>query len=398
MSHFDGEYDKICVGYQCKATKGTRVLFVCLAFLFRDNSIKLFKEDGYMDYLFKAIHKIDYDAENFGEIEIQSNFDDFVTELLTNINDNVVNKAYVPSSQSTQVVNDVRSIFSVIELSEIGHEEMKTRVKAYADDIAQRLFDKEKLKQEQIYHMGQNVKKGSLIQAAIRNGDEYSYLLAKVEHSEFVDDSDFSFKSGFSSEQKKIWKTCVLNCSIQNENVSVEEGKIYVNNSGKYWANDFLELRELSTDAQNTKRAFNAIDSILLKEVKMCAPSDYTVIRNSFVGYMKRERQLDYNEMVSNILDDYDADTLSRENIAQLKNKLIELPERRKFDRLFTVVPKEIKAKVKQLYKVNEGIEIKVNDFIQDIKQKISAEEDVTTGAKYIRIMTNNEDVYQQFK
>lgn len=32
------------------------------------------------------------------------------------------------------------------------------------------------------------------------------------------------------------------------------------------------------------------------------------------------------------------------------------------------------------------------------IKQKISAEEDVTTGAKYIRIMTNNEDVYQQFK
>ena len=58
----------------------------------------------------------------------------------------------------------------------------------------------------------------------------------------------------------------------------------------------------------------------------------------------------------------------------------------------------EIKARVKQLYKVNEGIEIKVNDFVQDIKQKISAEEDVTTGAKYIRIMTNNEDVYQQFK
>ena len=35
------------------------------------------------------------------------------------------------------------------------------RVKEYADDIAQRLFDKEKLKQEQIYRMGKNVKKGA---------------------------------------------------------------------------------------------------------------------------------------------------------------------------------------------------------------------------------------------
>ncbi len=351
-----------------------------------------------MDYLFKAVHKIDYDAESFSEVEIHPNFDNFVTELLTNINDNVVNKAYVPTSQSTQVVNDVRSIFSLLEVTEIESEEMAIRVKSYADDIAQRLFDKEKLKQEQIYHMGQNVKKGSLIQAAIKNGDTYAYLLAKVEHSSFVDDSDFSFKSGFSSEQKKIWKTCILNCSIEDENILVNEAKIYVSNSGKYWADDFLELRELSTDAQNTKRAFNAIDTILTREVKKIAPSDYTVIRNTFVGYMKREQQLDYNEMVSVILDNYDADTLSQECIAELKNKLMELPENKKFDRLFTVVPKEIKARVKQLYKVNEGIEIKVNDFVQDIKQKISAEEDVTTGAKYIRIMTNNEDVYQQFK
>lgn len=326
----------------------------CKSFCIINISWYYFKEDEYMDYLFKAVHKIDYDAESFSEVEIHPNFDNFVTELLTNINDNVVNKAYVPTSQSTQVVNDVRSIFSLLEVTEIESEEMAIRVKSYADDIAQRLFDKEKLKQEQIYHMGQNVKKGSLIQAAIKSGDTYAYLLAKVEHSSFVDDSDFSFKSGFSSEQKKIWKTCILNCSIEDENILVNEAKIYVSNSGKYWADDFLELRELSTDAQNTKRAFNAIDTILTREVKKNAPSDYTVIRNTFVGYMKSEQQLDYNEMVSVILDNYDADTLSQECIAELKNKLMELPENKKFDRLFTVVPKEIKARVKQLYKVNE--------------------------------------------
>ena len=115
-----------------------------------------------MDYLYKSVHKIDYDAESFSEVEIHQNFDDFVTDLLVNINDNVVNKAYVPSSQSTQVVSDIRNIISIIEIGENGLEEVEGRIKAYADDIAQRLFDKEKLKQEQIYHMGQNVKKQKL--------------------------------------------------------------------------------------------------------------------------------------------------------------------------------------------------------------------------------------------
>lgn len=114
-----------------------------------------------MDYLFKSVHKIDYDDESFVEVEMQPNFDNFVTELLTNINENVVNRAYEPSSQSTQVVTDIRNIFSFIEIEDIEPEEMMDRVKEYADDIAQRLFDKEKLKQEQIYRMGKNVKKGS---------------------------------------------------------------------------------------------------------------------------------------------------------------------------------------------------------------------------------------------
>lgn len=351
-----------------------------------------------MDYIFKSVHKIDYDVERISEVEIHSNFDDFVTDLLTNINENVVNKIYVPSSQTTQVVNNVRNIFSLIDSSELEIEEIDQRVKLYAEDIAQRLFEKEKLKQEQIYRMGKNVKKGSLIQAAIKNENNYSYLLAKVEHSKFVDDSDFSFKSGFSSEQKKIWKTCILSCNIQNADIVVDEAKIYVSNVGKYWADDFLELKELSSDAQNTKRAFNAVDSVLMRDIKKNAPGDYTIIRNSFVGYMKREQQLDYNSMISDILDDYEAEILSRDKVSELKNKLLELPEKKKFDRLFTVVPREIRAKIKKLYKVNEGIEIKVNDFVQDIKQKITAEEDTLTGAKYIKIMTNNDDVYEQFK
>lgn len=351
-----------------------------------------------MDYIFKSVHKIDYDEDNIIEVEMHQNFDDFITKLLSNINENVVNKLYKPSSQTTQVINDVRDIFSLIEAAEMDKDEINKRIKVYSDDISQRLFEKEKLKQEKIYHMGQNVKKGSLIQAAIKDDNNYTYLLAKVEHSRFVDDSDFSFKSGFSGEQKKIWKTCILTCNVQNNEIFVDEAKVYINNNGRYWADDFLELKEISSDAQNTKRAFNAVDSVLMKDVKKNAPGDYTVIRNTFVGHMKREQMLDYNEMISEILDGYEADVLTRDEINKLKDKLLELPEKKKFDRLFTIVPKEIRAKVKKLYKVNEGIEIKINDFVQDIQQKITAEEDMSTGAKYIKIMTNNDDVYRQFK
>ena len=37
------------------------------------------------------------------------------------------------------------------------------------------------------------------------------------------------------------------------------------------------------------------------------------------------------------------------------------------------------------MYKVNEGIEIKINDYVMDLKNKIVAEEDNSTGTKYIK-------------
>ena len=39
--------------------------------------IEYFEEDGHMDYLFKSVHKIDYDDESFVEVEMQPNFDNF---------------------------------------------------------------------------------------------------------------------------------------------------------------------------------------------------------------------------------------------------------------------------------------------------------------------------------
>lgn len=350
-----------------------------------------------MELVCKTVYKIDYNAELIAEIIPDENFDNYAFEIIENINNNIVTKEYTPTSQATQVVSDVRNTITIMG-EEPDFTKMFGRVKAYMVDIANRLLVKEIDKQDQIYHMGQNVKKGSLIQAIIKEEEKYSYLLAKVEHSTFIDDSDFSFKTGFSSEQKKIWKTCIMECEVNDNSVIIQNARIYLNNPAKYWADDFLELKEVSTDGENTKKAFRSIDTLLNKEVKTKSPGDYTVIRNSFVGYMKREQQLNYNEMVEGILGGFTPEQMSPGDVEILKTKLLELPDTKKFERLFMVVPKEVRARVRKIYSVNDGIEVKIDGFVENIKETISAVEDVDTGAKYIKIMTNNEEVYRLFE
>ena len=66
---------------------------------------------------------------------------------------------------------------------------------------------------------GYKCSKGSLIQALLydEENESFSYLLAKVEHSDFVDDADLSFKSGFSKNKKTYWKSCLFSLKELNE-------------------------------------------------------------------------------------------------------------------------------------------------------------------------------------
>lgn len=350
-----------------------------------------------MNLIYKTVYKIDYDAETIEEIIPDNSFNDVALEMIENINNNVTTKEYTTISQATQVVSDVRNMITIVDET-VDSEDMNVRVQAYMIDVARRLLEKEIVKQDQITPMGQNVKKGSLIQAVIREGNEYSYLLAKVEHTKFVDDVDFSLKTGFSSEQKRIWKTCVFECHINEDSVTIDSARIYLSSPAKYWANDFLELKQVSTDEENTRKAFRGIDGLLNRSIREKAPGDYTVIRNYFVGYMKKEQQLNYNEMIDNILTNYEPEQMTKEEVQDLKEKLLELPDKKKFERLFMVVPKEVKARVKKIYKVNDGIDIKIDGYVENIKNTISSFSDTNTGAKYIKIMTNNDEVYKYFE
>lgn len=125
--------------------------------------------------------------------------------------------------------------------------------------IADRLLRKEKEAQSHVGRMNINVRKGSLIQVLLfdQDSETYKYLIAKVEHCEFVDDSDYSFKTGFSKDKKTIWKSCLID--LFDPSAETFDAKIFSDTKAKYWSMDFLELIELIDDETNTVNSFKAI-------------------------------------------------------------------------------------------------------------------------------------------
>ncbi|MEE0726644.1 MAG: nucleoid-associated protein, partial [Clostridium saudiense] len=222
----------------------------------------------------------------------------------------------------------------------------------------------------------------------------HTYLLAKVEHTDFVDDTDFSFKSGFSKDMKKLWKSCVF--KIDDLNATSFSAKIYSNTSAKYWYNNFLELDQIVSDEVNTDKAFRAIDSTLNRNIKNIAPRDHTLIRNSMIAYFKSNDYIDYDTMVKSTLENYHPIELEQQKMDKVLDKIRELPDKYKFDKQFNTVPSVINARIRKVYDVCQGVQLRITDAIDDFDDTIRAYRD-TDGNRYIQIKTDNDLTFRRF-
>lgn len=341
-----------------------------------------------MEILAKSVHLIDYENETTKLISPPEVFEEYVSELISHINDNTVIREFVTESKRTEVISSAISIMNNVDNVETVQNDFNI--------IANRLLRKETEAQQRIEHMDVQLQKGSLIQTLIFDveAQKYTYLLAKVEHGGFVDDVDFSFKSGFSKDKKTIWKTCIFDLSdITSDKIPA---KIYSNTAAKYWWSDFLELSPVIKNEDNTKRAFGAIETTMNRMIRGASPYDHTLIRNHFVTCFRNSDHLDYDQMVHNVLDSFIPVELPQEKITALRDKLLELPEERKFDRQFTPVPTAIKAKIKKVYDVYRGIKLHITEEVDDIEKVISAERS-PDGTQYIKIKTTEKAVFLDF-
>jgi len=338
----------------------------------------------------KSIWTIDYETQCVIHRDTPETFEEYVAELIDHVGSNTSVREYKTRSNVTEVIGSILSLCENLDDNELIMSRM--------EGMSTRLMQKEVAAQERIEQTNTNVQKGSLIQALLYDeaSNCYAYLFAKVEHSEWVDDSDFTFKTGFSKDKKTIWKSCLFD--LTDLKATEFLAKIYSNNKAKYWSEGFLELDEMNSDETNTTRAFKAIDSTLNQSFRGVPSPDHPIIRNGFVSYLKNNDHIDFRGMVDTILGNYQPvdQELSVEKIRIMKEKLLEQPQKKNFDHQFNVANNAINARIRIVYPINDGIDLKVTRDIEDLSGTVQSVEE--NGVKYIRIRTNNDDTYRKFQ
>ncbi len=341
-----------------------------------------------MKIITQTIRIIDYENNKVYTRVTPETFSEYIEQLITYINGNTSVREYKTRSVHTEVIS------SILEL--IKNRVDDEIVEQNVNMISERLLLKEVEAQQHIAHLDTNVQKGSLVQALLydEENDKYVYLLAKVEHTDFVDDSDFSFKTGFSKDKKTMWKSCLF--EINDLTQSEYYAYIYSNTVAKYWYSDFLELNELKSDEFNTNKAFRAIESTLNRNIKKDFPKDHTIIRNTIISYFKSNDHIDYNVLLNNTIEKYQPVEIPKEKMDAMLNKLRELPDKYEFDRQFNSKPSVINARIRKVYNVYQGIELRITDAVDDIENTIQAYR-ADDGNRYLQIRTNNDLTFKQF-
>ena len=334
-----------------------------------------------MEIVIQTIRIIDYENNAVYIRDTPETFSEYVRQLITYINGNTSIREYRTRSVNTEVISCIVDIVK----NQIDVDYITDKI----DFIANRLLLKEREAQTSVAHLDTNVQKGSLIQALLydEENDKYTYLLAKVEHTDFVDDSDFSFKSGFSKDMKKLWKSCTF--EIDDLNAASFSAKVYSNTVAKYWYDNFLELDQVVSDEVNTDKAFRAIESTLNRNVKNIAPRDHTLLRNTMITYFRSNDFIDYDTMIRNTVENYHPVELEQEKLEKVIEKLRELPEKHNFDNQFNTVSSAINARIRKVYDVCHGVQLKITDAIEDFDDTIKAYRE-NDGNRYIRIKTDN--------
>lgn len=340
-----------------------------------------------MNIIYKSIRIVDYTNNCVSQREVPDAFNEYILELINHIEENDSIRIFKTKSNQTEVIS---SILSVIKKAS---EDEFIRV---TDIIANRLLLKESEAQNKVSKMNVNVKKGSLIQALIYNNDNdiYSYLLAKVEHSDFVDDNDFSFKTGFSKDKKTLWKSCLIDI-VENDTPTFY-AKVYSDNKAKYWSDSFLELEESVTDEKNTSNAFKYIDGFLNRNIKGKSISDYTYLRNSVIVYFRTHEYFDYYKMIEDVFENYYPAELEIELYKKSLDKIKTVPKNL-FDTQFNPVLTAINAKIRKIYPVNSNVDIVLKNGVEDLANTITSTEEVN-GDRYLKIKVTDIRTYESFK
>lgn len=227
------------------------------------------------------------------------------------------------SAQEFDINSPTTEIYSIVH----GYLEQSDDTKIVG--IANRLMREEKAVQAKIEQLKTNVLPGNLLLTYRERENTKEFRIIKVDSEEFLDDSTLTKRTG-PPDKPRIFKSCLFQF---NSKCTLMRVDVYMRSAAVYWHDAFLELTAKRTAEQNTRDAFNAIDSVLKSKVKNDSPGDYAVLRNSILCAFRSGDQYDHSTMLS-IVSGYEFSnaTIKRESLLK---ELSSLPDKKHFDRQF---------------------------------------------------------------
>ena len=334
-----------------------------------------------MNIAYLKLIKIDHEANRVqGEpLNEEGNVKTYVMDIISQIAENAGERRYAFKDGELTMKTWI---------DEIVHDNER---EVRAMDIARRLLEIEKTAQQR-YHSITDIQKGILLIAYCKMTDiEYKIVICKADYSEFIEEISGEKKNGLLTK-KKIFKSFAANVTVNADTYRYGEMVTYDVNAkqSKYWYDEFLDLTVLHDDVENTKKAFLYLKSKILDPIKEQSRSDYLVLWNSTVAYMRSEGEFSMEYYADNILAVYQP-VYTRLNMGELTKKAKALPEKYDFDSRFQKVPSKIQTKIKNEIKLTDDIDLVMKNNIIDLSRTIKPHEE--NGEKFI--MVRSEDGYK---
>lgn len=343
-----------------------------------------------MEIIFSRLHHIDFMNNKITLAkEKESDVSTYIKSITEDTIGNKNSKHFKAIDETTQAISIINNFIKTYTNN--PGDLVDEVINSGTEKIAHRLALNEKETEEQIARMDKHIKKGSLIQALVEIDGLLMYVLAKVEDRKFLDTYRAKITTGLPLEQV-ILKTCIITYNT-NEIVEIEISDS-TGSIADYWSNGLLEVKEVYGNEANTIVSFKEIDKILVKNLKREYKSDYTLLRNSLIGYYNQNESFKYSDMIDNVFKNYKPDN-SDLNINKICTKLESLPEKKQFDSQFTIVPKAIRAKKKRVIPIDPNIDLVLKDSTENLKGTISGAQG-KDGEYYLNIKVNKE-TYRDF-
>ncbi len=345
-----------------------------------------------MQILYSSLHNLDLNQDEPVRKDIPSDFESFMQsyiEFATSSND--TSREYTVRDKNRTVVSCLSDLFGdVLKQGDVITDPSVSD--SMSDSIALKLLDSEKTAQERVQGMS-TIQKGSIVQALIKDGDSYTYVIAKVEHKEWFEGETLQKNFGFPNENK-VWKSAVIGLAIVADAVMLSPIHCYINTQAKYWTESFLEVDEAKNDTTNTLAVMKAVDKVLgpLREI---APIDYYNLRNSATHKLQTEQMINFLDMVGELFDHYSPNVKSVDTTI-LKENLLALSQVGRFDTQFHTDPKVIKNLKKVKISVSPTIDVLVREAQNNWEDSFYIREK-SDGKSYLMIRCEDEKTLRMF-